>query len=253
MKIKNTSLSFLLTLFLSFNAANTFCIDSGTGLMLSGLGLIFYDHYPQISSYLSNNTDYQNDSTVIKQIDDNDAIKFTTVKLPKEFFEEEKNTNFFQIPQNLEELHQKISANKISFCGFGLIFYGALLRKLNAGMDLLNDPNKWASYKAHLSPDKFYEIPHNKLLEELQNTINVYYNQNKSIKIIEPTLTFLKDIRSEIKNLERYLSYYYFLEKTFLYLLFPNFQDTIFQAEEALEKLHYLEELVIENSIYMNP
>lgn len=239
MKFKKIWFFFLFLSLFSSHTKNVTALDPSPALIISGAALILYDYYPNISTIFLQQEDL-NDPAVVKLIKGRNGIFVTDPKILnyRDFFSEKEKFNFSHYCTNPQQFAIN---NKCSICGLGLILYGSLLRKLNNGKKLLYQ--KWASWKNAISMETFYEMPENELLRELETSICNHYHDNY------PFATFLSDVNNEINNLERFINFTSFLNKTFLYLIFPSFEENYLQAHEIIEKLRYMEELISSKNV----
>ena len=171
-----------------------------------------------------------------------------------------------KIKNNIEPLEQFslnqtlqffISENKEKLLIVSSLFliYGYFSLKLYQSKKYINKTITWSWFKKNVPLDVLYEIPEDKLLNELMEVIYRTFSEdedNPNYDDIEPLYLFIKAAHKEIKLLESFINLYWYLKLPIISLIFPNLDDELILAQEKIEKLSYMQDLVTNKICAMN-
>jgi hypothetical protein len=131
--------------------------------------------------------------------------------------------------------------------GATLSIYSYLLLKLYNAKNYVNKTTTWACFNKNIPIESLYEIPQEKFLADLEVVIYRTFSEDEdkpNYQDTEPLYLFVKAAQKEIKRLEKFVNLYWYCKLPLISFLFPNYDDELILAQEKIERLSYMQELV---------
>jgi len=144
--------------------------------------------------------------------------------------------------QNIKEVflnHKyKIIAGTIAFI-YGFVFF-----KMWRAEHYCQETNTWAAWKNETPLTELLAIPQQELSEQLINDAQSFYmDEHNLTDPISPLIEFIKDIDTEIKQTQQYISLHEWIETLNIEKIFP-FRAKIEALQKKLHRLAYLKNLL---------
>lgn len=95
--------------------------------------------------------------------------------------------------------------------------------------------------------ESLYEIPEEKFLADLEVVIYRTFDKNEenpNFDNPEPLYLFLQAAQLEIRRLEKFVNLYWYCNIPLISFLFPDYDNELMLAQEKIERLNYMIELV---------
>lgn len=113
----------------------------------------------------------------------------------------------------------------------------------------IKNNNGWSSWGLALSADKFSTVDSEVIAHELLIAIQKKYaikekHDSSTIKLLEPIISFINDVEAELKFLKNYVATKKVLSNTKLEFLFPIQVEILMMAQQKIQRLEYLKQLV---------
>jgi hypothetical protein len=131
--------------------------------------------------------------------------------------------------------------------GLAISIYSYLMLKLYNAKNYVNKTTTWANFNKNIPIESLYEIPHEKFLADLEVVIYRTFSDDEdkpNYQDTEPLYLFVKAAQKEIKRLEKFVNLYWYCKLPLIAFLFPNYEDELILAQEKIERLAYMQELV---------
>lgn len=111
---------------------------------------------------------------------------------------------------------------------------------------IIDQADAWSCWKQHLSYEELCTIPNKQLEEDLLFTVqHQYMNQKNPTDSITPFVRFVSAIEYEVAILNRYIWLGSWLKRLHIMRLFPMSDDRIKQAEQKLQRLHFVKHIFL--------
>jgi len=153
-----------------------------------------------------------------------------------------KLETYFSIDQLTSKYKNEIIIGSTIFTAYQLFCL-----RLYYAKSYVTKTTTWGSFNKNIPIDSLYEIPQEKFLADLETVIYRTFSDDKynsAYKDTEPLSLFIKAAQKEIKQLEKFVNLYWYCTIPLISFLFPDYDDELILAQEKIERLNYMIELV---------
>lgn len=131
--------------------------------------------------------------------------------------------------------------------GTGVGLYASLWLYISYLQRCVHSSDSWSSWKSHIPLDILLTTQQHEVARELVIDIQKKYTSAELLAdFISPLVQFMNTLDKEKRSLERYLYIQKWLHRCYLHKLFPHDQKSIAKAQEKVDRLMYLKQLLIE-------
>jgi hypothetical protein len=129
-------------------------------------------------------------------------------------------------------------------CAYGVTMITLLM--LSKAMDRTCT---WARWRSDVPTAALYEIPTADIVAELQRAMHEKYNRARKKDAFALLSSFMRDVKREMNQCNKLLSLHEWINSLYLAPFFPKQKKSIEFAQNALNRLTFLKEIVLQNMI----